>query len=105
MNDFDMERHEQEELERYRDERHKTQFAQCKPVDTEILEKMDAKRLLKYYQKWRNWNHSPDWDDTPVNPYISQHIRTIKQILETKPHIERPGKPKKEKKDSNKRRK
>lgn len=100
-------------------------FQSRKPLSLEMLQKMNASRLLAYSKKWRkiyhrvqnsffcdtcwdyhrsngdSWEGEPEIALAPINAYI----KTIKEILNTKPHVERPGKPKKEKKDSNKRRK
>ena len=97
---------ERKERDRNREEYNKREFAQLKPVTSGILEKMDAKRLLAYYNRFRKDVHRGDYDRSERyinnNPLLDQHIKEVKDLLATKPHVERSGKPKKEKKNKGK---
>ena len=96
---FDKDRIEAEEMERFRAERDQKEFDLLKPVTNEILEKMDTKRLLAYYNRFRKDVRRGDYQRADRdNSLLDRHLRTVKHLLDVGPHIDRPGKPKKEKK-------
>jgi hypothetical protein len=103
--DYEKDRLEEEEMERFRAESDKREFERLKPAPYEVIEKMDVKRLLAYYNRFRKDVSRGDYNSRwGRNPLLTNHLNTIKGFLDSKPHVERPGKPKKEKKGLTKKR-
>jgi hypothetical protein len=94
MNKENKEKYYREEFERYH------------TLPLEQVIKMNASRCLAYYKKFRDfypiWNSYDQQRD--VNPILKEYIKQVKEILESKPHVERKPtvKTKKEKKDNRK---